>query len=332
MNGQDIIGATQSTFQSSELKNNDLVSVRFDSDENKCTPITAANPVTIQVADQVENRIIKIDGPINPEVGKSATYQAIPVDNSIDWIYQWVISYTDGQEEMSAETSSTLVINSIRADLDNITVKQIALEGSCVNQDQNTASISTLPDPLPVELLYLKAKKNNQDILVEWATAMELNNSGFEVQVSLDAVNYRLLSFVPSKNPNFYTKQVYSFPDEENGKYGTRYYRLKQMDFDGSFKYFGPVTVKMNDPEERITTYPNPFLKEINLEIDAHETGSMHLIIINVVGSKVMEQTLEIKKGTNKEVLLLAAGLSPGVYTIITQMNGRINRIKLLKR
>ena len=75
-----------------------------------------------------------------------------------------------------------------------------------------------------------------------------------------------------------------------------------------------------------------PFTNEVNLEIDAHEAGNMQLVIINAIGSKVLEQSLEIKKGSNKKVLLLNSSLPLGVYSIITQMNGRTSQFKLLKQ
>jgi hypothetical protein len=329
VNNRDIPGAVLPTFTTSEIKNGDVLSVRFHSEENKCTPITANNPMTMQLRIQVENRVERIDGPKNPEVGKPATYQAIPVDNSIEWMYQWTIFYIDNQEEIAGETGATLLMPSVKATIKDITVEQIALERNCVNEKSSSTSLSTIP--LPIDLLYLKAKKEAQEVILEWATAMELNNSGFEVQVSSDAVNFDSLSFIPSKKSTSYTQQVYTFFDQENGKQGLLYYRLKQIDLDAFYKYFGPVAVEMDDVTQNVLIYPNPLSKEVNLKINVPSSGKMQLTIINTIGSKIMEQTLEVNEGTNLKVLSLDPNIPPGIYTLITKMNGRTSHIKLLK-
>jgi hypothetical protein len=311
------------------MKDGDVISVRFNSDENQCSQILAENPVTLVVTPQIENRVARIEGPGKPEIGQPATYQAIAHDNSVSWTYQWILSYADGQQESPPETGSTLTIAKVGAGLTEITVTQIAPEGDCI--DRPTATLTTLTEALPITLLYLKAGEKADRIVLEWATAMEQNNAGFEVQVSSDAVHYRLLGFVPSVNTNSYSRQAYTFQDQENGRYGTRYYRLKQVDLVGTYAYFGPVAVNMQAPAAGLTAYPNPFSRDIQVEIEALQAGKINLVVVNALGSTVMEKTLEIEKGSNKKVLALEA-LPAGVYTLITHMNGQSSRLKLVKQ
>ncbi|MDQ4139667.1 MAG: T9SS type A sorting domain-containing protein, partial [Bacteroidota bacterium] len=336
LNGQIIPEANQSTFTSSEIKNGDIISVRFSSDENKCAPITAGNPITMQVAEPIKNSLERIDGPNQPEVGQEATFRAIPLDNTINWTYRWTILYDTAPNPITetVETNTpTLEIKQVRADMVQIGVEQLAPDGSCVDALISPRVIIGDFFPLPIELLYFKAKKQTENlVMLEWATVMEKKNYGFEVQVSQDAINYRTLSFIPTQNGNSNVKQVYAFYDRENGKYGTRYYRLKQIDVDGVSAYFGPVAVKMNELKENILAYPNPFTTEVILEIHAPEAGKMHLVLYNSIGSKVMAQTIEIKKGNNKEVVSVNPNLPLGVYTLKTDMNGRSIYIKILKK
>ncbi|QMU27420.1 malectin domain-containing carbohydrate-binding protein [Adhaeribacter radiodurans] len=330
INDEEIPGATQPVFTTALVRDNDVVSVLFNSNENSCDPITAGNPITMQVSASIPNRLDKIEGPEKPEVGKPATYRVSPDNNTLNWLYEWTITYKNGQTEVLPETSETLVIPKIPADLFEITVKKIAPPGSCV--DQESTVVSTFTIPLPVELLYLRARETTNNVIVEWATAIEQNNAGFEVQVAADAINYRLLGFVPSKSLNSYTKQEYTFHDQEKNKSGTRYYRLKQENSNGYFSYFGPIAINILASEESLTAFPNPFTKEVNLVINTKETGDMHLIILNAIGSKVGEQTFKIKKGNNKEKILMNTSLPQGMYTLISQMNNQIRYLKLLKQ
>ncbi|WP_242927046.1 PKD domain-containing protein [Pontibacter vulgaris] len=186
--------------------------------------------------------------------------------------------------------------------------------------------------PLPVEIMYLKAVKRGNDVVLRWATAMERDNTGFEVQMSENGYTYKTLSFVPTRNGNAATKQEYEYIDSENGKYGTRYYRLKQIDEDGSFKYFGPQAITMGELVEQVKAYPNPFRSEINLEMNVETEGDMLITVTNSIGKVLLERTVQVQKGMNTERLVLDAALPRGIYFITTRMGDDTNHFKLLKQ
>ena len=185
--------------------------------------------------------------------------------------------------------------------------------------------------PLPVEIIYLKASKQGNDVLLEWATAMEKDNKGFEVQMSRDGFNFKTLTFVPSKNGNSNEKQVYAFADKEKGKDGTRYYRLKQIDTNGTFEYFGPRAVTFGSVESKIIAFPNPFYDEITLDIASETTGEMLIVVSDVTGKQLMQRKVMVEKGFTTEKLKLNAGLPRGLYIIKTQIGGYTQFIKMVK-
>ena len=265
-----------------------------------------------------------------------ATFTANPANTALAWTYNWTIVYVNDVRVSPQDNNLDAILNltaqEVNMDFIGVEFVQVAPDGiPCVAKNSQLGQ--SLNTPQPVELLYLKAdKKENGLVLVEWSTAMEKNSEGFEVQVSQDAKNYRSLGFVASQNGNSTQQQKYEFYDKENGKYGTRYYRLKQVDLDGTSEFFGPKAVKMGDLVESISAYPNPFTSEITLEINAEEAGTAHVTIHNAVGSKVLERTLQVQKGMNKQELQLNAGLPLGVYTITTRINGRVSHFKLLKQ
>jgi hypothetical protein len=100
------------------------------------------------------------------------------------------------------------------------------------------------PVPLPVELLYFKGSENN---FLIWETASEKNNEGFEIQKSLDMVNWEVDGFVKGSGTTSITTS-YSYLTNDNR---SLYYRLKQIDFDGSFSYSKVIFMMKNSTKEK---------------------------------------------------------------------------------
>jgi len=97
-------------------------------------------------------------------------------------------------------------------------------------------SCTYLAQSLPVEFIEFRAEKYNDDnVLLSWATAIEINNDRFEVEWSLDAESYYRIGEVGAK-PNGLERQDYQFLHSEPES-GVNYYRLKQVDLNGAFDY-----------------------------------------------------------------------------------------------
>ncbi|MGV3587306.1 MAG: T9SS type A sorting domain-containing protein [Adhaeribacter sp.] len=303
-------------------------------------------PVILTIVEPDLHSVV-IDGENEPEIGKPATYTAVTIIDAVitpnvPATYIWSITIL-GQAKKTYISSdpddgitingNTLTIEEIPEENMTIEVQETITDGRCIAPLAATAILTDI-NPLPVELLYLKATKQNNDVVaLEWATAMEQNSEGFEVQVSQDAQNYRTLAFVASKaGGNTNQKQVYTFHDKENGKYGTRYYRLMQRDMNGDSEYFGPKAVKIGDAAESMSVYPNPFSQEVTLTVNAEAGGSMHVLVTNAIGAKVLERTLTIQKGSNKQNLQFNNNLPQGIYHITTHLNGKVQHFKLLKQ
>lgn len=93
--------------------------------------------------------------------------------------------------------------------------------------------------PLPVELLYFTVKATREGNLLAWATAKETNNQGFNIEYSQDAMTWETLTFIKG-NGNTQHEVEYNFWDKELNE-GAHYYRLQQIDFDGTTKYSNTV-------------------------------------------------------------------------------------------
>jgi len=109
---------------------------------------------------------------------------------------------------------------------------------------------------LPVELTNFQAQSKGADVLLEWQTASETNNLGFEIENSIDGETWNYLEFIRGAG-NESIQQSYRYIDEDPEN-GTNYYRLKQNDFDGIFDYSKVVSVSFRDETKEIKVSPNP--------------------------------------------------------------------------
>lgn len=111
---------------------------------------------------------------------------------------------------------------------------------------------------LPVELSYFKAEANNQQqAVLSWGTAQEVNSAYFIVEKSRDGKSFEGIRTVAAKGQSKQA-QAYTFVDQQ-ATYGVNYYRLRQMDTDGRSQVFRSVSVIIDSPENRLfSVYPNP--------------------------------------------------------------------------
>jgi hypothetical protein len=109
---------------------------------------------------------------------------------------------------------------------------------------------------------------------IYWSTASEWNSDYFEVQESLDGYNWSISATLPaSGNSNQEIK--YSILDGIN-EFGIHYYRLKQVDYNGDFKMYGPISV--NNPQ-LINKKPVQYYNTIGQEIDLNGYSGFYLIL-----------------------------------------------------
>ncbi|RZK44356.1 MAG: T9SS type A sorting domain-containing protein [Hymenobacter sp.] len=202
-----------------------------------------------------------------------------------------------------------------------------------------TFTLSEQQTPLPVKLISFDAKRTGSNALITWATAVEISNSGFEVQVSTDGTTFRKLAFVASQAINSTGILKYSFLDEENGKTGARYYRLRQIDEDGKDD-FSPVRVVSFSAASiaqatTLTAYPNPFnANDLPVVlVQATTVGDATLQVIDMMGRVITRQSFTTAAGIQEVNISQASNLSSGVYMAkVTLATGEVKTIRIQKR
>jgi hypothetical protein len=158
--------------------------------------------------------------------------------------------------------------------------------GSLQTLNVNSPQCSTLP----VSLLSLSASADgNSSIVLKWATSSEQNNKGFEIMRSLDGrSNWQTIGFVNGAGDS-YTRKDYSYSD--NNLVARRYYyQLKQIDFDGRYKYTAVVSANLGGKEGFALeqNFPNPFKsQETTIRFTLPRRTQVQLIVYDMNGRVV---------------------------------------------
>lgn len=196
-------------------------------------------------------------------------------------------------------------------------------------------AISNSTTTTPVKLVSLKATKINEDILVNWTTASEVNNRGFNVERSVDGKTFEFIGFVKGSGNSSVTRN-YTLQDANafvSTGVNKLYYRLKQLDNDGKFEYSQVVTVENNnDLTTEIVTYPNPFSDKLSIEINGAKAGNASIQVMDISGRLIMSFDKTIVDGNQTLTLDGLAPLSQGVYFVRVSASGLNHVTKLIKQ
>jgi hypothetical protein len=189
-----------------------------------------------------------------------------------------------------------------------------------INRRYNTALMANIlysfqlrAASVPVELTSFTAAITNGRVNLNWLTATEINNQGFEIERYTDN-KWEKIGFVAGHGTTT-NSQSYQFTD--NAVKGNVIYRLKQIDFDGKFKYSNEVSVAAVESPEAyslVQNYPNPFNPSTTIKYSVPEQSNIKICIYNQLGQQVAEVVNGVKDAGNYEQLFNASNLSSGVY------------------
>jgi photosystem II stability/assembly factor-like uncharacterized protein len=167
---------------------------------------------------------------------------------------------------------------------------------------------------VPVELSSFTAKVDGKNIILNWSTSSELNNRGFEIEKSIDKTDWEIIGFIEG---NGTTTEInsYSFVDK-NITSGKQKYRLKQIDFDGSFEYSKIIDVEVGTPSDFFLSqnYPNPFNPITQIKYSIKENGLVSIRVFDVLGKEVAVLIKEEQPAGEHSVNFDGSNLSSGIY------------------
>jgi hypothetical protein len=232
-------------------------------------------------------------------------------------------------------TFSTVVSSKSRLVSDVYNNSVSALAWSDGRQDaggiyaQNIQANGLFGGVVPVELISFTAIVNGNQVELEWQTATEKNNSGFEVQ-RMGTASWEPIGFVPGFGTT--TEQhSYTFSDE-NLSDGIYHYRLKQIDYNGSFEYSNEIEVEISLVKEfnLSQNFPNPFNPSTRISYQIPANGNVTLKVFDLIGNEVATLVNENKTAGSYSIEFNPSDLPSGVYFYVLKSASLIQTKKMV--
>jgi hypothetical protein len=219
----------------------------------------------------------------------------------------------------------------------------------CANTDWSNGASSTVPGgtyrsmaadfgvgagsntALPVTLLYLTASPvNNTYIKLDWATASEINNKGFEIERSLDGSGFENIGWMDGHGTSNSTI-LYTQDDKAVQPNVIYYYRLKQIDLDGHFEYSEIVSASLVGDKGFMVEElrPNPASGSVQLAVLTATSQKTAVTVTNMLGQIVMDTPWQLSEGYNVNTLDIS-GLAQGTYSVTLQSGNQYFTKKLV--
>ncbi|MFK8009583.1 MAG: T9SS type A sorting domain-containing protein [Saprospiraceae bacterium] len=177
-----------------------------------------------------------------------------------------------------------------------------------------------LTAPLPVELISFDGFASEDFILLNWQTASEQNNQGFQIQKTTDHINWDSIGYLQGVGNSNIINQ-YNFEDTRPLD-GINYYRLKQIDFDGNYQYSDIASIDFKNTTSDVRLYPNPTNDLIQI---LGINKSLFFEIFNSLGEKVLEGN------TNNNQISLSS-LPNAIYFINLHLENELLTKRVVKK
>ena len=172
---------------------------------------------------------------------------------------------------------------------------------------------------LPIELIEFTATAAEHEIQLDWSTALEVENMGFEIQRSTNGESFVQIGWKDGFG-NSVEQRDYEFIDEDIINNIQYYYRLKQLDFNGKFEY-SPIrsaTVISKESIQLSDFIPNPTIEKSRLEIISSTEQQIQLDLYDYMGNKVSSEHINLIRGANIIQLNLEI-LQSGTYLAVVR-------------
>ncbi len=167
------------------------------------------------------------------------------------------------------------------------------------------ASANASNNPLPIELLSFNAIENKNKVDLFWSTASEINNDYFEVEKSVDGINFIVIDRIKgagNSNTTLHYKTI-----DNNPYIGINYYRIKQVDFDGTSSYSEIIALNFKSKEHIISIYPNP-AKEFLTITNLMENNHYIIQIFDISGKLVVSENINNSISHTLNIKYLTSG------------------------
>ncbi|MCC3157456.1 FG-GAP-like repeat-containing protein [Hymenobacter sp. 15J16-1T3B] len=296
-----------------------------------------ANGTTIDVGNTSKPQVTDLDGDgkidllVGTRTGYVQRYEQ-SVTNGVAFNDLGTVAYTNTNTAIKVGTAGT--DNNYAApaigDVDGDGVEDLAI-GSNDGAVMRFEQVAATPTPLPVVLTSFGGQATPAGVKLSWITAQEKNSAAFYVERSADGKIFATVGEVAAAG-NSTTARSYQFLDA--GAAGTRYYRLRQVDQDGTTDYSAVVVVSSQATVAGpgAAAYPNPFVDALYVALPAGtEPQAAHAELLNLAGQPIFSAKLQLQ--ATPQPLSGLPALTPGIYVLrLTTAAGTTTVQRLVRR
>jgi hypothetical protein len=180
--------------------------------------------------------------------------------------------------------------------------------------------------PLPIELVSFKANRNTEGVMLQWKTETEKNSNYFSVERSYNGASFEEIGRVKAAVNSLHDIN-YEYSDAKSPADKIVYYRLKQVDLDGSYKY-SPVEIVNTLLSEGFSLVPNPASNEVAVNFTCNSTSTEFIHVYGRNGQLLLSREVSCEKGMNS-VKLNIESFPQGLYYVMMNSQGKSYRSKL---
>ena len=180
---------------------------------------------------------------------------------------------------------------------------------------------------LPIQLIYFRGIKQVEGILLEWKTASEQNNARFEIERSADGRNFNTIGSLPGSGTSSIEK-IYNYKDISPLP-GLNYYRLKQINTDGSHTYSSIIIIRFETGDNSFVIYPNPVTEKMTIEFAQNVSNKAQIEIYDASGRELFSQAITT---SSRQININTGSLVQGVYFIKVRIDNKIYTNEFIKK
>lgn len=198
--------------------------------------------------------------------------------------------------------------------------------GDSVIINSASALIDCAVTPLYVSLEDYSLTCLGGDILCEWTTLAEQDNAYFYIEKMLGNTQFEVIATIPATG-NSTSEKHYQWVDR-TGNETMAYYRLHQVDIDGTDTKLATRAIDCSDAEIRVN--PNPFRQQVTVELgDLYKNVKGQLSMYNALGSLIFTRDL---LGSDESIVIETSGYAPGMYYIEVRSDNAVQTVRLVKQ
>ena len=189
--------------------------------------------------------------------------------------------------------------------------------------DEFGTNISPSAIPLPVSFISFNATKENASTRLTWKVGTEQNVKGYEIEKSTDGRQFTSVGFVPANG-----QATYTFTDAQINQ-GPVFYRIRNVDIDGKFKYSNILSLKNGASSLVLRAFPLPAVNKLTIQHEAVFNNGR--INISTADGRIVKRIIPAKGSL--ETIVNLAGLKSGAYVLVFDSgNGKLQTMKFLKQ